>query len=195
MKTIVINDPHLFSKYNDDPTLKGKLDALSPGGPILVVLNGDIVDCSACKKKDVKAARAYQETLKNKWGKFYIRGNHDLIPDWYKYLIVGQTIFTHGHLLGDKKRVAKWEKYEEKEAGSGFLKQIWVDVADDMDWIKGQRPLPEDIIMAAVRLAQHHGCTEIILGHYHPLKELKYKREGVTVRCLPKGLNEIEIVG
>lgn len=201
MKAIVFNDPHFFSKYNDDKTLKAKLDELPPNptvltkDTVLVVLNGDIVDASCCPNKDVKAARAYQETLKNKWGKYYIRGNHDLMPDWYGCLIVGQTLFTHGHLLGDKKRVQKWIKYENKEAGASRLKLIWVDVADDMDWIKGKRPLPEDVIMAAVKLAKKCGCTEVILGHYHPLEELKYLRDGVTVRCLPKGMNEIEIVG
>lgn len=195
MKAIVINDPHFFSKYNDDKTIKAKLDALSPNGPVLVVLNGDMVDMSCCAKKDVKAARAYQLTLQNKWGKFYVRGNHDLLPKGNAYLIVGKTLFTHGHLVGSSERVGKWVQYENKEAGAGRFKLMWVDFADDMDWIKGQRPLPEDIINAAVAMAKLHGCTEVILGHYHPLKELRYFRDGIHVRCLPKGFNEIEIVG
>lgn len=200
MKALVVNDIHLFSKYQDDSEAQQKLDALDPHNPqaagvAVIVLNGDISDCSACAKKDVPKARNYQRSIINKWGDFYIRGNHDLIPNHRANLKIGKTLFTHGHLLGDKKRVAKWVKYENKEAGAGRLKLIWVDVADDMDWIKGKRPLPEDIIEAAVDLALKMGCTEVILGHYHPLVELKYVRRGVTVRCLPKGFNYIDIVG
>lgn len=189
----VINDIHIGSKYNDDPKAKEKLDKLISNGSI--ILNGDIVDLSACKKKDVPKLRAYQALLKEKWGFFYIRGNHDLLPKSSKELVLGKTLFTHGHLIGDKKRVEKWTKYENKEAGANFWKLIWVDIADDMDWIKGKRPLPNDIIDAAVKLAKSYDCVEIILGHYHPLKELRYERQGVVVRCLPKGFNEIEIVG
>lgn len=190
---LVVNDIHIGSKYNDDPEAKSKLDKLIPDG--VTVLNGDIVDLSACKKKDVKQLRAYQDRLKEKWGYFYIRGNHDLMPTWYKELIIGKTLFTHGHLVGDSKRVAKWTKYENKKAGANFWKLIWVDVADDMDWIKGMRPLPDDIIRSAAKLAKSYGCVEVILGHYHPLKELRYEHDGVVVRCLPKGFNHIQIVG
>lgn len=192
-KVKVVNDVHIGSKYSDDKHARKKLDDLENNGAVFLV--GDIVDMSACPKKDVKKLRAYQQELIAKWGSNYLRGNHDLIPDHFSFLKIGKTCFTHGHLVGDKKRVAKWIKYEKKEAGAGRLKLIWVDVADDMDWLKGQRPLPEDIINEAVKLAKRNGCVEIILGHYHPLKELRYNREGVLVRCLPKGFNEIEIYG
>lgn len=193
MKITVYNDIHLFSKYNDDPSLKGLLDKESADGS--VILNGDIVDCSACKKKDAAKARAYQKSLMIKFDDYYIKGNHDLLPYWYDKLIIGKTLFTHGHLIGKPERVAKWKKYEHKSPGAGFLKQIWVGIADDADWLKGLRPLPEDVIDKAVKLALDHGCVEVVLGHYHPLKELRYKQKGVTIRCLPKGRNEIEIVG
>jgi len=189
----VINDIHIGSKYNDDSQAKVKLDKLIHDDS--VILNGDIVDLSACKVKDVSKLRAYQAILKAKWGCYYIRGNHDLLPSWYKELVIGKTLFTHGHLTGDAKRVAKWTKYENKEAGANFWKLIWVDIADDMDWIKGKRPLPDDIINAAAKLAKSYNCTEVILGHYHPLKELTYIKDGVKVRCLPKGFNQIQIVG
>lgn len=197
-KAIVFNDIHLFSKYNDDPSLKDKLDSVSPNFDdegAVVVLNGDIVDLSACKKKDVKSAKEYQNYLLKKWGKFYVRGNHDLLPEGVFQLVIGQTMFVHGHLNGDSKRVAKWLRYERQSAGAGWLKQLWVGVADDMDWLKGIMPLPNDVVKSVAALARSYGCTEVILGHFHPLTELRRIENGVTVRCLPKGMNHIMIKG
>lgn len=193
MKVTVVNDIHIGSRYCDDPKAREKLDALVNDGT--VILNGDIVDMSCCPKKDVIKLRKYQQLLINKWGSFYLKGNHCLLPDGFGVKIIGKTLFTHGHLVGSKERVEKWIKYEKKEAGAGRLKLMWVDFADDLDWIKGKRPMHADSVEAAVKLAKKHGCVEVILGHMHPLKELSETHDGVTVRCLPKGFNTIEIVG
>lgn len=193
MKITVVNDIHIGSKYCDDKDARKKLDALVNDGT--VILNGDIVDMSCCPKGEVKKLREYQRDLMKKWGQFYVRGNHDLLPDWHPFTVVGKTMFTHAHLFGDKKRVDKWTAYEKKSPGASRLKLMWVDFADDLDWIKGQRPMHADTVKYVAMFAKQMGCTEVILGHMHPLKELSEIHDGVTVRCLPKGFNHIEIIG
>lgn len=192
----IINDVHKGSKYCDFDNVTAQLDSLVPDGR--TYLNGDIVDMSCCPSKQVSLLRAYQKNLISKWGKAYIRGNHDLLPHGPAYAIHtlkngDRVLITHGHLLGDKKRVGKWMKYENKEAGAGRFKLIWVDIADDMDWIKGNRPLPKDVIKAALFMARLHNCKYVILGHFHPLKRIDHQEEEVLIIFLPKGFNQVDL--
>lgn len=195
-KLNIINDLHIGSKYNDDENAFNKLNATPVDGN--TYLNGDLVDMACCPKKDVRTLRDYQVCLLNKWKNHYIKGNHDLIPDQTAFAIhtlenesKDRVIITHGHLLGSAKRVQKWTKYEQKSAGAGKLKLIWVDFADDMDWLKGKRPLPKDVIRAAINMATLWGCKYVILGHFHPLKRIDHTEDGITVIFLPKGFNEV----
>lgn len=191
----IINDVHRGSKYCDFPNVDAQLEALVPDGR--TYFNGDIVDMSCCPYKYVKLNRAYQNALLSKWGAFYVRGNHDLLPTGITYAIHTlsngeKVLITHGHLLGKNK--GKWMKYENKEAGAGRFKLIWVDIADDADWIKGIINKPkDDVIKAAVAMARMLGCTFVILGHFHPLKRIDVKHEEILIFIMPKGFNEIDM--
>lgn len=192
----IVNDVHKGSKYCDFSNVTEQLDSLVPDGR--TYLNGDIVDLSCCPSKQVSLLRSYQNSLIKKWGKAYIRGNHDLLPSGPSYAIHtlsngDRVLITHGHLVGDKKRVGKWMKYENKEAGAGRFKLMWVDFADDMDWLKGIANKPkDDVIKAAVFMARLHNCKFVILGHFHPLKRLEIKEEEILILILPKGFNEVD---
>lgn len=192
----IINDVHKGSKYCDFPNVTAQLDSLVPDGR--TYLNGDIVDMSCCPSKQVKLLRAYQNALISKWGAFYIRGNHDLMPKGYAYAIHTlsngeRVLITHGHLVGDAKRVGKWVAYEKKEAGAGFWKLVWVDFADDMDWLKGVANKPkDDVIRAAIAMAKYHKCKYVIMGHFHPLKRIDHIEQDVHLIFLPKGFNEVD---
>lgn len=197
-KLKIVNDIHIGSKYSDDSKAQEKLDALVNDG--LTYFNGDIYDLSCCPKKDVSKLRARQRDLSAKFTSKFVRGNHCLLPSGPSYAIHtlsngDRVLITHGHLLGDAKRVGKWTKYEHKEAGAGRFKLIWVDFADDMDWIKGNRPLPKDVIKAALFMARLHNCKYVILGHFHPLKRIDHKEEEVLMIFLPKGFNEVDFRG
>lgn len=193
-KLNIINDIHIGSKYSDDSNAQEKLDALTNDG--LTYFNGDIYDLACCPKKDVSRLRVKQRDLSAKFTSKFVRGNHCLLPHGPTYAIhtlnnKDRVIITHGHLLGSAKRVEKWSKYEKKSAGAGWLKLLWVDFADDMDWLKGNRPLPKDVIRSAIQMAKFNLAKYVILGHFHPLKRIDHTEDGVTVIFLPKGFNEV----
>ena len=191
-----INDIHDGSKYCDFNNVRPRLIAIQPDGK--TYLNGDITDLSCCPTNEVKALRAYQDTVKNKWGKFYIRGNHDLLPFGNEYAVHtlpndDRILITHGHLVGDAKRKKKWLTYEQKEAGASKWKLKWVDFADDMDWLKGVVNQPkEDVVADAIRWAKGLGCKYVVMGHFHPLKRIDIIKSNVHLIFLPKGFNEVE---
>lgn len=187
---LVVNDVHIGSKYCDFTQARNTINNLTNDG--FTVLNGDIVDMACCPKRDVKKLREYQASLIKKFGDYYVRGNHDLIPDHSPHVIIGDTIFTHGHLLG--KRADYWRKYENKKAGASWLKLLWVDFADDMDWIKGKLfTVKEDVVKGAINLAKFYGCKQVVMGHFHPLNDIIIEREGVRIIILKKGFNQVEV--
>lgn len=193
---LFINDIHLGSKYNDNPDWKSMLDKLEVHPRTF--LNGDIVDMSCMPKNQVFRGRLYQEQLIEKWGEQYVSGNHDLrgMDNWMRIAATdkgNRVLVTHGHRVGNRKRIAKWDKYTKKAAGAGKLKLIWVDIADDMDWLKGIRPIPQDVIDCAVMYAQTYSCKYVVLGHFHPNHKIVVEKNGVKIFFLPKGFNSLEL--
>jgi len=215
-KLKLVFDIHIFSKYCDDSEAKEKLDALENDG--ITYIGGDTVDMSCMPKDMVEAGLRYQLELLQKWNKgsyhirngfiycsyqpdkiFYIPGNHCHLPvsrgfrDFAIHVFPDGTkcLIAHGHRVGNKKRKAKWDKYSEEKHGAGKLKLMWVDFADDMDWIKGLRPVPEDTIADAFYLAKRFGCQYVAIGHLHPNRLVQFEQDGITLKCCPKGFNEV----
>ena len=192
-KFIIYNDCHIGSDYCDDQSLLAQI--LSEPASDYTIYNGDVIDLACCPKDKVAKYETILNAIERSNIDNFTTGNHERCGSRNLYLIKTtpdgkKVLFTHGDVFMDWK---KWEKYRSKPKGAGFLKRKLVSILDDMDWIKGNRPVPESFYEKAYEKAKRHNCNYVICGHLHPLKTQSKIKGDITIMVLPKGRNEVWI--
>lgn len=189
-KYTIFTDTHIGSKYCDDTLIIG--DIVNSAADLNTILLGDIIDLACCPKKNLNFLRRDYALLKKEYGERYISGNHE--RDWNDQLqfsvIRDGVYFCHGDLLSN---FEKWRAYRKKPQGAGFLKSIWVDFAEDFEWLKEKRNLPEAFITNAVQKAAGARCHTVVCGHFHPKEKIELVVNGIRIIVLPKGKSVIEV--
>ena len=172
------SDLHFFSKYYDGKISYDFIMSLVPDG--LTILGGDIIDRICALMKDLPYADRAYKILVERWGKFYITGNHEGDGVRRSELIITtdkgvRVMFVHYDLLLDLfKKTTKWRDYRNREAGSTFWKGIQTWIFDKMDFVKGIRPLPDGFVEFVCDYALSQNCTVISGGHFHVLQQRHY---------------------
>jgi len=193
-KFIVACDLHIGSKYQDNDNAVYELEELKNDG--FTVLNGDLVDRSACKRKDVEFFTIYMNELIKKFGAYYIMGNHERNGIKYEPLIITtenmmRVGFAHGDLISNYE---KWSKYRQKPLGASWLGLIIVDIFDDLDHLKAMRPLPKEFLPNAVKYCRTYSLDYLVCGHFHVEAERRYYVDGKVIIILPAHrINEVWI--
>ncbi len=194
-KFTVACDLHIGSKYQDNPNAINELSELKNDGR--TILNGDIIDRSACKREDVEFLTNLMDVFINKFGAYYIMGNHErnsgintgpLIITTETMMRVG---FAHGDLISN---YAKWAKYRMKPPGASWLGLIIADLFDDLDHIKAMRPLPKEFLPNSVEYCKTYSLDYLVCGHFHCETERRYYVDGKVIIILPAHrINEVWI--
>lgn len=184
------NDWHYGSEYQDNPDVEHWTNRIL--GDVIelhgIILNGDIIDLACCKKEDVPRLRDLQKKLIDKLGKNYNFGNHER-SGTQDYHLVKKTksgknvFFHHGDLYGDSAH--KWSAYRLKEQGSTKLGLLKTKLFDQMDWIKGKRPLPKNYIEDLTFEMTEFGYDIAVVGHFHVEKARRYEYQGKVIIILP----------
>lgn len=191
---IVANDLHIGSKYQDNPNANQELSKLECN--CFTVLNGDLFDRSACKRKGVWYLTVHMNYYINKFGAYYIMGNHERNGVNFEPLILTtenmiRVGFAHGDLISN---YAKWAKYRMKPPGASWLGLIIADIFDDLDHLKALRVLPKGFLENAVKYCQSYELDVLVLGHFHPEAERRYYVSGKVIIILPAHrINEVWI--
>lgn len=182
----VVNDLHIGSKYQDNPSALSILNSLENDG--FTVLNGDIFDLACCKKKEVYGLLGFYRHFVSKFGDAYKLGNHERLGvdnsplikrTSFTNLVVG---FTHGDLISDYE---KWSEYRLKPHGAGFFKLLFTDFLDDLDHLKAMRPLPKKFLPNALAYCEKFGLDVLVCGHFHCEAERRYNVNGKLIIILP----------
>lgn len=187
----VVNDLHIGSKYQDNPKALELLQSLTHDGR--TVLNGDIFDLTCCKKKEVNKLELLVESYLTAFGHYYKTGNHEAWDTITQPLVLNnngiRVGFAHGDLTSDFK---KWSKYRKKKHGAGWFKLLASDFLDDLDHLKAMRPLPKQFLPNAEKYCQQYGLSVLVVGHFHPEAERRYKINNKLIIILPAHkLNEV----
>lgn len=193
-KFIVACDLHIGSKYQDNPNALAELYTLK--NDERTVLNGDLFDRACCPKEDVPRLTTLMNSFIDKFGRYYILGNHErwatesrpAITTTENMLRVG---FAHGDLISNYK---KWAKYRMKPPGASWLGLIIADIFDDLDHLKAMRPLPKQFLPNAVKYCKTYALDYLVLGHFHVEAERRYYVDGKVIIILPAHrINEVWI--
>lgn len=193
MKFLVGNDTHILSKHESISFQNLWLTIFDTS--LIPVLNGDIVDMSNCKRKDIDMGLKCLYALKSlceKKGGALIRGNHELnqieAPD---FALLGGVYFEHGD-RGLFWTMEKSDAYRGKQPGSGFLKRSASKYYDVFRDLKPWKPdqMFWDRVDYIVRL---HSPKAIVLGHVHPTENILLKRGNVEIHILKRGIHTIDL--
>lgn len=112
-KIVLITDTH-YATIQDTDILKDKVEEINAENPDIVILGGDIVEEDTTKEK-MQEVFSVLGGLKNKYGIYYVYGNHDRQP----YI---------------KSRSYTDEELEQAISGSGIriLEDDYVEIGDDL---------------------------------------------------------------
>lgn len=181
----VLNDVHIGEVYQDNPNALDIVLKLMCDGR--TVLNGDIIGMAVCDKKEVHYLSMLYIKLKEKFGRFYRKGNHEREGFDDDLCIIQMNNgkkygFEHGDLLSD---FDKWSKYRQKPKGAGGLKKLLGRFIDGLDEYKGNRPLPEGFIENAAAWCEQNGTDGLVVGHFHTKTERRYFYKGKWIIALP----------
>ena len=204
MRVRVATDTHIGSvahaEIDDYHTLIG-ID--TEGDHDYMVLSGDVVDMSNCKKNSVGYYNKVIDRLKDHFGDRYALGNHECRDIGSGYHIFeypeGRALVLHstGIFIGDKyhavyyseKKTRKWAK---KKWGRGKFSAFFYKMKHKIRPHKGGTRAPsEKIIRKLVDLCTLLDCTAVIYGHTH--KYYRGRHEGIEFYNLPKGVHVVEL--
>lgn len=190
MKTITsYNDIHLYGPHELDI---GGWDFRDPSHYYL----GDNVDVALALRKDVNNAITSCREMAFRFEGRCVSGNHELEYMGKRtppYLVVGQTLLTHGDwLFWDDARAYAYRF--NKRPGIGKLRRYFT--VGYWDFVRhvlrpGITPL---FTQKVLKLASHYGVKMVVCGHQHPPKRIETKIGGIYVTVLPRGKNVVEIM-
>lgn len=112
-KIVLITDTH-YATIQDTDILKGKVEEMNAENPDIVILGGDIVEEDTSKER-MKEAFSVLGGLKNKYGIYYVYGNHDRQP------------YTNSRSYTDEEL-----EYAITESGISILEDGYVEIGDDL---------------------------------------------------------------
>ena len=149
---------------------------------------GDNFDLKGCKKQDVNSAKHEFEMYKQKAGKNYVSGNHELGFERLT-LIKDHIMFTHGdYVFWDDD---KFNKFRSNTPGKKEWKR-WVSfLGDKIRKFQGPKKWKKKNLKKAARFAKANNCHTFICGHVHPRKTLDKTYNGVRCICVPRGRTEV----
>jgi len=192
---VVFADTHFYGAH-------GLNDLALAYGPDTFYL-GDIYDLKNAAKDDVEKAEKAIRQLRDRAGKRYVRGNHEVYAfgagakaeDYYT--TQGGILFTHGHynICYSDEEVTKWES---AKAGAGTFKRA------GRKWLEGvvekpDRPRREAVTHAAEMVVRHNKahpddpCHTIVFGHTHVKKVFAETVDKIRVVNVPMGMTELDL--
>lgn len=157
-----------------------------------VIFLGDIFDLANCKKSFVPKLREICKNFIERHQRTFVLGNHERAgtPFKFRYVVVNNTVFTHGDLEANPD---KWGAYRKKEHGAGFLKRTFiVPFIEDAEQIIDRKP-KEDFLKRASTFAKEMGVTNYVCGHFHPKEMIVTDYDGVRIYILPRGQTVLSV--
>ena len=184
-KFTVITDLHIGSAHQTMNSFYGTFQDN-------VIFLGDNFDFKGCLKKDIELLRLeFKELMRLNPDLPFLASNHEGewgLPSIYK---TGNTLFTHGHLC--KKNSDKYIKDASTQwKGTNFFLWYLKGLVNKAIHMVG---FQKDDALRACELAKMHGCSAIVMGHYHLPKIYDENVNGVRVIVLPRGITTIELGG
>jgi len=183
----VYSDLHIYGgSWREVKSMRGVLlEGVKPVQKQKTVYIGDIYDIENAESSDIEEAISNLNTLRQKVGDLYVRGNHemDTFGNSPAYKKINNILFIHGHHIAwHPDKVRYWESGKMKEFQTGLWKQEYSK---------------KDIINNAVQLAKSKKCNYIVYGHTHPTELITTVKDDVTVinvrkRCTFLQLNPDE---
>ena len=104
-------------------------------------------------------------------------------------LIIGDTLFTHGHrAVYSEKKIKKWEN---RKAGMGFFMLMVMRIKRSKfypsKWSEPSKSTKDKL----AKYARSKGCSRIVVGHFH--KDWMGDHNGVRICLCGRGRTEVEI--
>jgi len=209
METLAVaNDTHILAPHSEGITVD-ELIALKKKYTH-VILNGDIIDMTNCRKKLVGHGENLINILKQRFGDDYVLGNHEAMDIGKGYTVKEingkKVLFLHGPGLFAKGEywpvyyeidsTLKWEK---KKRGRGRSSYWKYKMYRSFSKHKGGNKRPKDkVIKRLFTVMEVMGCEVVVFGHTHrtfdrwiadPIGSIKMKR----IINTGKGITEVTI--
>jgi predicted phosphodiesterase len=192
---VIFSDTHYFGAH-------GLNDLKLTYGPNTYYL-GDIYDLKNAPRDKVGEVEKAISALREKVGKRYVRGNHELgafgrgAKDEDYYITDNGVLFTHGHykISFTDGELAQWET---AEAGAGTLKRVGRKLLEGV--VEKPAAPKREYLARAVEMVNRHNkahpldpCHTIVFGHTHVKKVYAETIDGVRVINVPMGVTELDL--
>jgi|GEM_PF-2180483 len=157
---------------------------------------GDNFDFRNALHKNLKKLKKLRAEIKRKVvdaGGIFIDGNHEVFPlkKEDSFIVRDGILFIHGDVIewGFKKA----HRYRKKNYhGKSIF--YWKILHAFRNLCEGNKDkLTKKQINLAVRLAKDFGCKKIVMGHFHPKKNILINKNEIQIVAIKKGITKIPL--